>query len=123
MIVVLKKSSFGEMKVGLLRAIAFLNGVVFLGCSSFEVQQSRYCYYVSTKHCQDLEIVQLEDLADHHPLQRIGTLDNFYIALHHFVSVGQDHVSDVPDVAHHLPLPLGAEVQLSLGREGVGEEL
>ena len=82
------------MMVGLLRAIAFLNGFIFLRCRSFEVQQSRYCYYVSTKHCQELEIVKLEDLADHHPLQRKGTTTNFNIALHHFVSVGHDDVSD-----------------------------
>ena len=97
MIVVLKKEKFGEMLVGLLRAIAFINGTVFFGCRSFEVKQSRNGFYVSTRSCSDLEIVDVGELADHHPLHRLGTPENFVVALHHYVSASQDVTSEFED--------------------------
>ena len=127
MILVLKKESYCIIKVSLLRAISFMNGVIFFVCRSFEVQQSKHSCYVSTKYCTELEIHQLEDLADHQPLHKIGTPENFYIPLHHFISDGQAGVSDTFDVVHqcsdefwkgddaHVPLPPEKQVQLSQG--------
>ena len=120
MIVVLKKEKFGEMKVGLLRAVAFFHGTVFLGCRIYEMQHSRYCYYVSTRRCQDLEIVKVEDLADRHPLQRTGTLENFYIALHHYVSDSQDPLRDSHDDAVQPDVTVVAQLEAQGVERGMG---
>ena len=88
MIVVLKKERFGELIVGLVKSIAFHKQAVFFCCKSFEAKLSKYGYYVTTNITKNQEIVQVNDLADHHPLHRIGTPENFIFLLHHYVSAG-----------------------------------
>ena len=87
MILVMKKEVFGEIKVGLLKAISVQNKVVTFGCSSFECTQSKFGYYVTTNVVSDFECISYSDLWDYHPLHRIGSLDSFVFMLHHYVSV------------------------------------
>jgi hypothetical protein len=86
MILVLEKSTFVEMKVGVLRAIAFHGNEVFFGCSVFESCQSVNGYYVTVKNTRNFHIVNYSSLADHHPLHRVGSADRFCFSLHNFVS-------------------------------------
>ena len=89
MILVLEKSDFGEMKVGLLRAISFIRETVVFACSVFEAFQSKHCFYITTQKLKDFFMINHSNLGDHQPLQRIGTADKFCFSLHHFVSETQ----------------------------------
>ena len=85
-VIVIKKVSPGTLKAGILKVIAFYEGVVSFAVSSFIIQQNRYNLYVTTKKVSDFETVRYQDLHDYCPLQRHGTLDSFSISLHHFIS-------------------------------------
>ena len=89
MILVLEKSDFGEMKVGLLRAVSFIRETVVFACSVFEAFQSKHCFYITTQKLKDFFMINHSNLGDHQPLQRIGTADKFCFSLHHFVSETQ----------------------------------
>ena len=86
MVVILSKGDCGKMIVGVLKSISVHKGNVRFGCTVFEALLSKHCYYVTTKKIQNYEIVSHDNLADHQPLLRIGTIDEFIFALHHFVS-------------------------------------
>lgn len=86
MIVVIEKKDFGEVLVGVLKAFAFLRKEALFGCTVFEAKQSQHGYYVTTKKVKDIVVVNQSNLADPHPLQRIGSADTFSFALHHYVS-------------------------------------
>ena len=86
MILVIEKSDYGELKVGVLKAIAFHEHEVYFGCSVFVSCLSVNGYYVSVKNTGVFEIVKYSSLADHHPLHRVGTADRFCFSLHHYVS-------------------------------------
>ena len=85
-VIVIKKVSPGTLKAGILKCIAFYEGIVSFGVSSFIIQQNRYNLYVTTKKVSDFETIQYQDLHDYYPMQRHGTLDSFSITLHHFIS-------------------------------------
>ena len=87
------------MKVGILNAIAFSSGEVFFGCAVYEALQSKHGYYVTTVKVSSLEIVNQKHLADHHPLERVGTTEKFCFSLHHYVSEG--NVVDQDQVDEH----------------------
>ena len=87
MVLVLSKQDFGEvMKVGLLRAIAIDQEQVIFGCVCYEAWLSSDGFYVTTKKISELEVKSLSELADHQPLHRIGSADNFSFCLHHYVT-------------------------------------
>ena len=86
MLVVIRKELFGELTVGLLKALAVTDNKVVFGCETFLANQASYNYYVSVKKIKSMEIVDVENLSDHHPLLRVGTSTNFSFALHHFIS-------------------------------------
>ena len=87
MILIMKKESFGVLKVRLLKAISVKDKNVLFGCSSFECKQSKFGYYVTTKVLTDFECIRYRDIGDYHPVHRIGTLDTFVFALHNSVSM------------------------------------
>ena len=103
MVVVLQKVGMGEMKVGIIVSIGYDMGRVIFGCTVFEAGQSKNGYYVTFKKVSDLVIVDQTDLADHQPLQRIGTGDKFSFCLHHYVSEHQPSIANFGTVC--LPLP------------------
>ena len=86
MILVMKKEVFGELKVGLLKAISVKDKHVIFGCSSFKCTQTKFGYYVTTQILSEFECISYSDLWDYHPLHRIGSLSSFIFTLHHFVS-------------------------------------
>jgi hypothetical protein len=86
MLLVIEKSDFGEIKVGVLKAIAFHENEVYFGCSVFISCLSINGYYVSVKNTGVFDIVKYSSLADHHPLHRVGTVDRFCFSLHHYLS-------------------------------------
>ena len=91
MVLVLGKEDYGEvMQVGLLEAIIVEKDQVYFGCLCFDAQQTDHGYYVTQKLTGspelNLEIRSLSELADPHPLQRIGSADAFYFCLHHYIS-------------------------------------
>ena len=90
MILVLKKEVLGELKVGLLKAIAVHDTKIIFGCSSFLCTQSKFGYYVTTKSLSNFELTSYSELWDYHPLHRIGSLQSFIFQLHHFVSQKQN---------------------------------
>lgn len=87
-ILVLDKSSPGELKVGLLKTISFYEGQVNFGVETFITQLNEYNFYVSVKKLSNFAKVDYKDLLDYYPLQRYGSLDSFSFPLHHFVSEG-----------------------------------
>ena len=86
MIVILNKPGMGELRVGVITCIAFDKDRVVFCCTAFETCQSKHGYYMTNKKCAEHVIVNHSDLADHQPLQRIGTNEKFSFCLHHFVS-------------------------------------
>ena len=86
MIVILNKPRAGELRVGVITYIAFDKDRVVFCCTSFQTYQSKYGYYVTNKKCAEHVIVDHSNLADHQPLQRIGTKERFSFCLHHYVS-------------------------------------
>ena len=86
MILVLRKSGFGALEVGVLRFISYKNEKVIFCCTVFEAFQSKHCYYVTSKKSQDFEMMSYDRLGDHYPLHRIGTADKFCFSLHHYIS-------------------------------------
>ena len=86
MVVILSKGDCGKMIVGVLKSISVHKEHVRFSCTVFEALLSKHFYYVTTKKIQNYEIVSHDNLADHQPLLRIGTIDEFIFALHHFVS-------------------------------------
>ena len=87
MVLIISKGDFGTMVVGVLKAISFHKEIVMFGCTVFEALLSKHCYYVTTKKVRgDFQIINHSNLADHQPLQRIGTIEDFIFPLHHFVS-------------------------------------
>ena len=94
MVVILSKGDCGKMIVGVLKSISVHKGNVRFGCTVFEALLSKHCYYLTTKKIQNYQVasgilpyeIGCDNLADHQPLIRIGTIDEFIFALHHFVS-------------------------------------
>ena len=87
MVLVKAVAGFGEkMIVGILQAIAVQKGEVVFACVSFEAQRSSYGFYVTTKQVAELEVVKHSDLADPHPLKRIGPPEAFRFCFHHYIS-------------------------------------
>ena len=87
MVLCLSKKDFGEvMNVGVLQAIAIEREQVYFGCVSYEAFLSNHGFYVTVKKTSDIEIRMLSELADHQPLQRIGSVEAFSFCLHHYVS-------------------------------------
>ena len=74
------------MNVGVLQAIAIEREQVYFGCVSYEAFLSNHGFYVTVKKTSDIEIRMLSELADHQPLQRIGSVEAFSFCLHHYVS-------------------------------------
>ena len=87
MILILGKPSFGELLVGLLKAMSVNGGEVTFCCSSFECTLSNLGYYISRKKVSDFVLLSGRELWDYHPLHRMGTLDSFMFPLHHFVTL------------------------------------
>ena len=90
MIVVMKKEALGVLKVGLIRIIAFQEGKICFGCSTFLAMQSRYNFYVTREEISMFETINYDDLQDYYPLTRIGTTSAFRFALHHYISCGAE---------------------------------
>ena len=88
MLVVMEKESFGVLKVGIIRIIAFQGGRVIFGCSKFTAMQSRNNFYVTTENLCKFEFISCDDLQDYYPLIRIGDLNMFRFCLHHYISSG-----------------------------------
>ena len=87
MVLVLGKADFGQtLTVGLLRTIAVDQEDVMFGCESFEAEQSEFGYYVTTKVINKFLVINHSDLADYHPLNRVGSVNSFCFCLHHFIS-------------------------------------
>ena len=86
MILIFKKEKFGILKVGLLKGISMKDKNISFGCSTFECSLSEFGYYVTVKLVSDFECITYTDLWDYHPLHRIGGLNSFVFALHHFIS-------------------------------------
>jgi hypothetical protein len=86
MLLVVKKELFGELTVGLLKVIAVTGSKVTFGFETFLANQANHNYYVSVKKINSMEMVDAQDLCDHHPLLRDGTSSNFSFSLHHFIS-------------------------------------
>ena len=66
MLVVVRKELFGELTVGLLKALAVTGKKVVFGCETFLANQASHNYYVSVKKLNSMEIVDVENLSDHH---------------------------------------------------------
>ena len=90
MIVMMKKESFGVLKVGMIRIIAFQESQIWFGCSTYSASQSRYNSYVTTEELSDFETICYDNLQDYYPLLRYGTISGFRFVLHHFISYGQN---------------------------------
>ena len=88
MVLVMKKESYGVLKVGIIRIISFKGGRVTFGCSKFTAMQSRNNFYVSTENLSSFEFISYDALEDYYPLQRIGDLNKFRFSLHHYISSG-----------------------------------
>ena len=86
MVLVVNKKSAGEVKVGIIRLIAFNDEKVFFGFSTFLARQSRYSFYVSIEDMDCFEIKSYEDLQDYYPLTRLGSTSSFRFALHNIIS-------------------------------------
>ena len=97
MILILEKSNYGEMKVGLIKAISSNNNKVLFACAVFEAFQGKYCFYMTKQKLADFLIVSHRNLGDHQPLQRIGTTDKFYFSLHHYVSESRPSSCEIQD--------------------------
>ena len=85
-VLVLKKLSHGSLKIGLIRSISNFEQEVTFCVATFEASQSKFGYYVTTKHISPFEAVDYNDLADYYPLVMVGTPESFSFNLHHFVS-------------------------------------
>ena len=83
-VLVLKRISYDALEVGLLKGIV-VDDKVFFVCAVFRAIASKGGIY-TTEHLLRDETVMYKLLADYHPLKRIGSLDNFSIVLHNFVS-------------------------------------
>ena len=86
MIVILNKPGMGELRVGVITCIAFDKDRVVFCCTDFQTYHSKHGYYMTNKKCAEHVIVDQSNLADHQPLQRIGTKEKFSFCLHHYVS-------------------------------------
>ena len=84
-IIVIKKSDFGELKIGVVKSIAFHEEQVHFVCKIFLASQSKYGYYITTSIFNELELVSLSELADHHPLKKVGLAEKFCFSLHHYI--------------------------------------
>ena len=102
MVLVLDKRSFGELTVGLLKVIAYWKEQVYFGCMVFEAVQSKLGFYVTSKKIKNLEVVNHSNLADHHPLHRIGAAERFSFSLHHFVSQPEPELAGQGQAVCHL---------------------
>ena len=69
-----------------LLTIGYVKENVVFCCTAFNAGQSKFGYYVTSEKRSDLAILDHSALADHQPLQRVGTADRFCFSLHHFVS-------------------------------------
>ena len=86
-VLALKKGDYGEsMMVGLLHAIAVVKGDIFFGCVVFTAEQSVGGYYVTTQKVKEYGTWKMSEIADPHPMYRIGSLSAFSFCLHHYVS-------------------------------------
>ena len=83
MLLVLRKQLYGELTIGLLKAIAVVGEEILFGCETFLCNQALHNYYVSIRKISRLEVVKASKIADPHPLVRIGTPSSFAFSLHH----------------------------------------
>ena len=85
-VLILNKMNHGHLKVGLIRSISFLENKVNFLVRTFEANQSKFGFYVTTKSLSEDESVVFENLGDYYPVEMVGTIRSFSFVLHHFVS-------------------------------------
>ena len=85
-VLILNKMNHGHLKIGLIRSISFLETKVNFLVRTFEANQSKFGFYVTTKSLSEDESVVFENLADYYPVEMVGTIRSFSFILHHFVS-------------------------------------
>ena len=83
-ILVQKVESFGILKIGVIKSIIVDGEKVYFVCNSFK-SELRGGLFVSVGEPSP-SISEINELADYHPLRRIGSLDRFSFVLHHFIS-------------------------------------
>ena len=84
-IVVIGVESYGTLKVGLVRNIISCGKEAYLICDSFKASLERNGSYTTSER-GDQATLNIDDLVDHHPLRRLGSLEKFDFLLHHYVS-------------------------------------
>ena len=72
----------GHLKVGLIRSISFLENKVNCLVRTFEANQSKFVFYVTSKSLSDDESVEFENLGDYYPVEMVGTIQSFSFVLH-----------------------------------------
>ena len=85
-VLILNKMNHGHLKIGLIRSISFIETKVNFLVRTFEANQSKFGFYVTTKSFSEDESVVFENLADYYPVEMVGTIRSFSFILHHFVS-------------------------------------
>ena len=88
-VIIIKKESFGSLKVGMIRSMSFCDNEVNFAVATFIANQSKHGFYVTTKALSSCERVDFQSLLDYHPLEMIGSSKSFLFTLHHYVSAGK----------------------------------
>ena len=83
--VVIDVESFGTLKVGIIQSIIVDGNKVLFVCESFLSMLGADGIYSNTEKL-GVTTVDINKLADHQPLRRIGSLSSFSFVLHHFIS-------------------------------------
>ena len=71
-------------------------------CELCRPEQGKIGFYVTSKKIKNLEVVNQSNLADHHPLHRIGAAERFSFYLHHFVSQPEPELAEQGQAVGHL---------------------